>query len=179
MTRPLHKFFTATTLLMLCLSTLLGCPGSSNVKTDNTIISGRTRIQSTTKGNKLGGGCVRGQVVDEDEKGVSGVYISTQPNSSLQVTDSAGFFEICNARKVINKDTGETAKIGIVHQSYLLVVKKEGYHCRPTKFKYKGNTIKLTRIILVEKSQPLPKVSETKTKEIIRSGGTGSAPVSE
>jgi hypothetical protein len=156
---------------------LTGCPSKTK---SNGIIKGGSPIVVTKKGTKAGGGCVRGRIVNDDNKGFAGVYISTKPTSSLQVTDSFGNFEICHARKVINKDTGETAKVGLPHGVYSLVVKKDGFHSNPVSFAYKGKTLRLTKVLLVEKTKPLPDVKQTKKKEEKRSGGlVGKPPTAE
>lgn len=156
---------------------LLGCPSKPK---SNGIIKGDSPIVVTKKGMKAGGGCVRGRIINDDDKGFAGVYISTKPTSSLQVTDSFGNFEICHARKVINKDTGETAKVGLPHGTYSLVVKKDGYHSNPVSFSYVGKKLRLTKILLVEKTKPLPDVKQTKRKEQKRSGGlVGKPPTAE
>jgi hypothetical protein len=181
MTRNLRGF-----LGLFSIFALVGLSGASScgqVKKNDNIISSKTPIVKTKGGGKAGGGCVRGRVVDEDNKGFVGVYVNTNPASSLQVTDSFGNFEICHARKVINKDTGETAKIGLPHLTYKLTVKKDGFKARAVDFTYTGKTVRLTRILMVANSKPLPDVVKKKTDDDLNkkkdSGSLNRGPKSE
>lgn len=163
-------------LAIMCSSLLFGaCPGGKNVKN-------KTNTSAITTGGGVTGGpkgCIKGRIVDEDGKGFSGVLISTQPATSPEVTDSNGFFEICHRRKIVNAETGETAKEPIPAGGYELKFVKDGFHARPATIDYKGPKVFVGKIVMVEKTKPLPSVVETKQKEVKRSGVGGKAPVSE
>ncbi len=162
--------------ICLCSVLFLHCSGKTQTKNDanpdpkgdanTTIIKQR--------------GCIRGRVVNEDGQGFSGVLVSTDPPTSPEVTDSRGFFEICNRRVIKNEETGETAKEAIKDSNYTLKLNKDGYHARPLKFDYSGTNIKLRKLVMVEKTRPLPTVVQTKVKEGKRDSGLEpKAPISE
>ncbi|MCB9638300.1 MAG: carboxypeptidase regulatory-like domain-containing protein [Myxococcales bacterium] len=157
----------------LCGALSWQCSGGKQTKKDN---PDATKGVTTIKQR----GCIRGRVVNEDGKGFAGVLVSTDPPTSPEVTDSRGFFEICNRRVIKNEETGETAKEALVDSSYTLKLNKDGYHSRPLKFEYAGTNIKLRNLVMVEKTRPLPTVVETKTKETKRDTGIEpKAPISE
>ena len=169
---------------LILLSALLGwgCPTKGNVKADKTPAAGGTAGNNATGAANPNAprGCVKGRVVNEEGKGFSGVLISTNPATSPEVTDSNGFFELCNQRKVVNAETGETAKVPINFGRYKIKFSKDGFHARPIDFDYNGQMIRLKDLVMVEKTRPLPDVVETKQKETQRdSGGGGKAPISE
>ncbi len=159
--------------LCLCSALFLQCSGKTQTKKDpNPDANAVTTIKQR--------GCIRGRVVNEDGKGFSGVLVSTDPPTSPEVTDSRGFFEICNRRVIKNEETGETAKEVIKDANYTLKLNKDGYHARPLKFDYAGANIKLRNLIMVEKTRPLPSVVQTKVKEGKRDSGLEpKAPISE
>lgn len=150
------------------------CPsGNSQVKT--------TERRTPPPGRVIAvGGCIQGRVVNEEGKGFSGVLINTTPTTSPEVTDSAGRFEICYRRKVVNEETGETAKVSLENGSYSISFNKDGFHARPVNFDYQGSRVRLNSVVMVEKTRPLPNVVQTQTKEEKRTSGVGGkAPISE
>ncbi len=160
-------------VLSIILILLSGCfDGKKNVKKKTPT----QRVQALV----TSGGCIKGRVVDEDGKGFPGVIIKTDPATSTEVTDSKGFFEICYHRKLINAETGETAKAPLEQRSYVLRLSKEGYHAHPVTVNYVGKVIRLNNMVMVEKTRPLPTVVKTKVKEEKRTSGIGGkSPLSE
>lgn len=165
-------------VVLSCCLFFWNCPGGKNVKTGSTKQPSTTN--ATASAQPAAGGCIKGRVVNEDGKGFSGVLVSTDPKTSPEVTDSNGFFELCHRRKVVNAETGETAKVPIQRGKYVLKFQKDGYHARPVSFDYSGAKLVLSNMVMVEKTRPLPSVVETKRKEEKRTSGVGGkAPISE
>lgn len=151
---------------------LWGCP-SSQVKKNTRRAAPPARAVNIA-------GCIRGRVVNEQGRGFASVVVKTNPATSPQVTNGRGFFEICYKQQLIDADMGESKKVSVPFGSYTLDVSKEGYHARTTRFVYKGSKIKLENIIMVEKTRPLPQVSQTKVREQKRTSGLGGkAPIGE
>ena len=106
-----------------------------------------------------------------------------RPCTLCTVPSAGRTFEICHARKVINKDTGETAKIGLPHLAYTLTVKKDGFKARAVNFTYSGKGIRLNKILMVANSKPLPYVVKKKSDDDLNkkkdSGSLNRGPKSE
>ena len=157
----------------LCAVFFWQCGGGKQVKDD-----AKANLKATDVTAERG--CIRGRVVNEDGNGFSGVLVSTDPQTSQEVTDSKGFFEICHRRVIKNEETGETAKEALEDKSYTLKVTKDGYHARPLKFDYSGTKLMLQNLVMVEKTRPLPSVVQTQVKERKRTSGIEpKAPISE
>ena len=157
-------------LMSLCVVVFLcQCSGGKQVKEDAKGVSPKA-------GEVVEKGCIRGRVVNEDGKGFSGVLVATIPPTTQEVTNSQGFFEICQRSVIKDKETGETAKEAIPPASYALQLKKEGFHARPLKFDYQGGEVRLQKLLMVEKTRPLPSVVQTTVEEDKRTAGTGSKP---
>lgn len=122
------------------------------------------------------GGCIRGRVVTDEDKGFRGVEVQTEPETKFEVTDGEGFFEICHKRERTDKVTGATRKVVIPAGDYSLKLIKEGFHANPVTFKYANQQVSLGKIRMITKSRPLPSVSETKEKEEKKTSGTSAPP---
>ena len=147
-----------------------GCPSTKKSTKKGAILG--TGSPALKKGGKKRG-CIRGRVVNDEEKGFSHVIVNTKPPTSPEITNSRGFFKICFKRKIVDKETGETARVAIPDGDYVLKVEKEGFHARPYKFTYSGPRVALGKILMREKSRPLPTVSQTAEKEEKRTSGIG------
>lgn len=109
-------------------------------------------------------GCIRGRVLSENDKGFAGVIVETTPPTDFVVTDQEGHFAICRKRQA--RQSGAASQlVNVPPGTYQLLVKKEGFHHQPVSFSYVGTEQNLGRIIVVEKTRPLPSVSQTKPKE--------------
>lgn len=163
-------------LVALGLSALLIAPGCKTTQAGagkGTATRPKARVITTP-------GCIKGRVVNSNGKGFKGVLISTNPATSPEVTGARGFFEICYMRKVVDPVVGETVKAPIPLKKYKLKAEKDGYHARPVVLDYKGKSVKLHAILMVEATRPLPEGAvKTSMKAQKRSSGAGKAPKDE
>lgn len=153
-------------LLLLTSFAMWGCPSKTNVK------NGQSTVKAGGKVVAKAGGCIRGRVVSDEDKGFAGVIVETTPSTNFVVTDSDGYFTICKKRQRGAEGQG-SQMVNVPKGDYKLVVKKEGFHHRPVTFAYSGKEQNLGNIRVVEKTRPLPSVSQTKTEEGKRTSGVG------
>jgi len=110
--------------------------------------------------------CIHGRVVNEQGNGFGGVQVETAPLTAVVVTDQFGNFEICHRRVVIDQEEGRTAQQPLLHASYVLKLRQEGYHHLPMVVKYAGAPLQLPQPIrLVLRNVKLPDVQIVEHKD--------------
>lgn len=142
---PFHEIFYLA-LLFLGLLSLCQCKTTS---------APAIKIASASKNN----GCISGFVTDAEGEGLSSVEVETKPQTTPTITDHKGFFEICERRKVVNKELGETVKAPLRFLSYKLFVKRQGFKSKNnfTAVEYQGKKIHL-KIRLTERGTSFDEV---------------------
>ncbi|MCB9638299.1 MAG: carboxypeptidase regulatory-like domain-containing protein [Myxococcales bacterium] len=147
----------------LVCSVFAGCATSNTQQTQKPPIP-PTAPQATA--------CIRGKVTDPEGQAMAGVLVRTTPATDNELTDVRGFFEICSQRVLVDAESGRTTRKPLSKQNYTLVLMKDGYHARPRAFLFKGKTLLFRKILMVEKTQPLPEPKGSDNPdEITPSGG--------
>ena len=142
---------------------------------------------TTTKGPgpgeqplKLANGCITGLVLDSKGNGVPSVNVITMPETTTEVTDKKGFFEICEQRKVVDASIGRTVKAPLGYRSYKLFVGRQGFKSQKSFIlvKYHGKNIHL-KVLITERGAKLGETQtsgEDKPDDTKRDPATGNKP---
>lgn len=108
--------------------------------------------------------CIKGQVVGENGKGVSYVFVRTVPKTTPTVTDAKGYYEFCFIRVSTDGST-QSKKVPLREGTYKVLVKKDGYKAAPQVVAFKGKEVTASALRLVEETKPMAEVS-TKGKDL-------------
>jgi hypothetical protein len=149
-------------LSVWCVVGLTGAAGSCTSATKTTKTTKTVKVRKRPIKVVPKKACISGRVVDQDQKGLSGVFIRTKPSSSVQVTGEFGNFDICFARKLVDKLRGRAARVPLQKGKYVLTAKKVGMKSRPVRFQFDGNPLKLRDILMIPKPFKWPKVQKTR-----------------
>lgn len=128
------------------------------------------------------GGCIRGQLTDEEGKPVSFAEVRTEPPTDLRTANKQGQFEICfkRVRSTDNPNRSERATLDL--GQYKLFATKDNSKSAPLTFAYNGKEVELGQIRMNSKSFLLRDgVQSGKPKERKVDGGgiTGTPPKEE
>lgn len=126
------------------------------------------------------GGCIRGQLVDEENRPVSYAEVRTKPPTSSRTANKKGMFEICFKRVIAPKST-RSMRVRIDDGPYQLLAVKDNKKNTPKKFVYKGRELELGKITMFARKFKLMEAKEkTNQKQGPKTGGiTGPPPKGE
>lgn len=126
------------------------------------------------------GGCIRGQLLDEENRPVSYAEVSTKPPTSSRTANKKGIFEICFKRVQSSKST-RSLRVRIDNGKYQLVAVKDNKKNTPKTFVYSGKELELGKITMFARKFKLMEAKEKtgKTPESKAGGIIGSKPKGE